>query len=61
MGAVAKSYLWKGFLIFEKMRNGLVIYEDAVSYMRKILFSFFISVHYSLIIFTLDAEPIVDR
>jgi len=28
MGAVAKSYLRKGFLIYEEMRKNLVIYED---------------------------------
>jgi hypothetical protein len=55
MGAVAKSHMRKGFLIYEEMRKYLVIYEEAVSlikydfatapfwislYMRKILFSF---------------------
>jgi hypothetical protein len=44
MGAVAKSYMRKGFLIYEEMRKYLVIYEEAVSataplrislYMRK--------------------------
>ncbi len=29
-GAVAKS--WKGFLIYEELRNYLVIYEEAVSH-----------------------------
>jgi hypothetical protein len=28
MGAVAKSYMMKGFLIYEEMRKNLVIYED---------------------------------
>ncbi len=32
MEAVAKSYMRKGFLIYEEMRNYLVIYEEAVSY-----------------------------
>ncbi len=33
MGLVAKSYLMKGFLIYEKMRKHLVIYkEEAVSH-----------------------------
>jgi hypothetical protein len=32
MGAVAKSYMGKGFLIFEEMRKYLVIYEEAVSH-----------------------------
>ncbi len=27
MGAVAKSYMRKGFLIYEEMRNYIVIYE----------------------------------
>jgi hypothetical protein len=29
-GAVAKSYMRRGFLIYEKMRKYLVIYEEAV-------------------------------
>jgi hypothetical protein len=57
MGAVAKTYMRKGFLIYEEMRKYLVIYKEAVShdfasaffwislYMRKILLSF-LSVHY---------------
>ncbi len=32
MGAVAKSYMGKGFLIYEEMRKYLVIYEEAVSH-----------------------------
>ncbi len=32
MGAVAKSYMRKGFLIYEEMRKYLVIYEKAVSH-----------------------------
>jgi hypothetical protein len=33
MGAVAKSYMMKGFLIYEEMRKHLVIYkEEAVSH-----------------------------
>ena len=31
MGAVAKSYMRKGFLIYEEMRKYLVIYKEAVS------------------------------
>jgi hypothetical protein len=31
-GAVAKSYVRKGFLIYEEMRKYLVIYEEAVSH-----------------------------
>jgi hypothetical protein len=30
MGAVAKSYMKKGFLIYEEMHNYLVIYEEAL-------------------------------
>ncbi len=30
--AVAKSYMRKGFLIYEEMRKYFVIYEDAVSH-----------------------------
>jgi hypothetical protein len=53
MGAVAKSFMRKGFLIYEEMRKYLVIYGEAVVinyfatapfwiffYMKKILFSF---------------------
>jgi hypothetical protein len=29
-GAVAKSYMRKGFLIYDEMRKYLVIYEEAV-------------------------------
>ena len=32
MGAVSKSYMRKGFLIYEEMRNYLFIYEEAVSH-----------------------------
>ncbi len=31
MGTVAKSYVTKGFLIYEEMRKYLVIYEEAAS------------------------------
>jgi hypothetical protein len=31
-GAVAKSYMRKGFLIYEEMRKSLLIYEEAVSH-----------------------------
>ncbi len=55
-GAVAKSYMRKGFLIYEKMREYFPMYEEAIShiwlcncsipnflilYMRKIWFYFF--------------------
>jgi hypothetical protein len=32
--SVAKSYMRKGFLIYEKMRQLLTIYEEAVGYIR---------------------------
>jgi hypothetical protein len=32
MGAVAMSYMRKGFLIYEKMRKYLVVYEEAVGH-----------------------------
>ncbi len=32
MGSVAKSYMRKGFLIYEEMRKYLVIFEEAVSH-----------------------------
>jgi hypothetical protein len=31
-GAVAKSYMRKGFLIYEEMRKYLTIYEEALSH-----------------------------
>jgi hypothetical protein len=31
MGSVAKSYMRKGFLIYEEIRQYLVTYEEAVS------------------------------
>ncbi len=31
MGSVAKSYMRKGFLIYEEMRKYLTIYDEAVS------------------------------
>jgi hypothetical protein len=31
-GAVAKSYMRKGFLIYEEMRKDLVIFQEAVSH-----------------------------
>jgi hypothetical protein len=55
MGAVAKSYMRKGFLIYEEMHKYLVIYEEAVSHLwlfnrslkdfliMRIFFLFFIS------------------
>jgi hypothetical protein len=33
MGAVAKSYMRKAFLVYEEMRKYLVIYEEAVSHL----------------------------
>jgi hypothetical protein len=32
MGAVAKSYMRKGFLIYEEVRTYLVIHEETVSH-----------------------------
>jgi hypothetical protein len=32
MGAIAKLYMRKGFLIYEEMRKYLVIYEEDVSH-----------------------------
>jgi hypothetical protein len=34
MGAVAKSYMRKGFLINEEMHKYLVIYEEAISHIH---------------------------
>jgi hypothetical protein len=34
MGAVAKSYRRKGFLIDEEMRKYLTVYEEAVSHIQ---------------------------
>jgi hypothetical protein len=33
MGAFAKSYMRKGFLIYEEMRKYLTIYEEAISHL----------------------------
>ena len=33
MGSVAKSYMRKGFLIYEEIRKYLTIYEEAVSHL----------------------------
>jgi hypothetical protein len=35
MGSVAKSYMRKGFLIYEEMCKNLVIYEEAVSHIER--------------------------
>jgi hypothetical protein len=32
MGSAAKSYLRKGFLLYEEMRKYLTIYEEAISH-----------------------------
>jgi hypothetical protein len=32
MGSVAKSYMRKGFLLYEEMRKYLTLYEEAVSH-----------------------------
>jgi hypothetical protein len=37
MGSVAKSYMRKGFLIYEEMRKYLTIYDEAVSQKSQIL------------------------
>jgi hypothetical protein len=36
-GAVAKSYIWKGFLIYEEMQKYFPIYEEAVSHIHMTL------------------------
>ncbi len=45
MGAVAKSYMRKGFLIYEEMRKYFVIYDrsllDFLKNMRKFFFLFY--------------------
>jgi hypothetical protein len=33
MGSVAKSYMRKGFLIYEEMRKYLTIYEETASHL----------------------------
>ncbi len=42
MGSGAKSYIKKGFLIYEEMRKHLTIHEEAVSHMHPILSEFLI-------------------
>jgi hypothetical protein len=32
MGSIAKSYMRKGFVVYEEMRKYLVIYEEAISH-----------------------------
>jgi hypothetical protein len=34
MGATAKSYMRRGFLIYEEMQKYLTIYEEAVSHLQ---------------------------
>jgi hypothetical protein len=45
MGAVAKSYMMKDFLIYEEMRKYLVKYEEAVSHIRLFSAPFWISLY----------------
>ncbi len=46
MRAVANSYIRKGFLIYEEMRNYLVIYEEAVRFIYDFATApFWISLH----------------
>jgi hypothetical protein len=42
MGAVAKSYMRKGALIYEEMRKYLTIYEEAFSHICCSLLNFLI-------------------
>jgi hypothetical protein len=42
MGSVAKSYMRKGFLIYEEMRKYLTIYDEAVSNRNRSLLKFLI-------------------
>ncbi len=49
MGSVAKSYMSKGYLIYEEMRKYLTIYEEVVShiwliYEKNFILCFFFSV-----------------
>ncbi len=66
-GAVAKSYMRKGFPIYEEMRKYFPIYEEAISHVwlcncstlnfliyEENLISFFISVLYCTVSFSLD-------
>jgi hypothetical protein len=45
MGAVAKSYMRKGFRIYEEMRKYLAIYEEAASYIDFATAPFWISLY----------------
>ncbi len=45
MGAVAKSYMRKDFLIYEEMRKYLVKNEEAVSHLRLCSAPFWISLN----------------
>ncbi len=41
MGVVAKSYMRKGFLIYEEMRNGSSCYRDFLIYEENLVFFFY--------------------
>jgi hypothetical protein len=45
MGSVAKSYMRKGFQIYEAMRKYLTIYEEAVSHIDFATDPFWISLY----------------
>ncbi len=51
MGSVAKSYMRKGFLIYEKMRKYFTIYGEAVSHIWLCTRSFWISLYTRKILF----------
>ncbi len=58
MGAVAKSYMRKGFLIYEEMRKYLVIYEKAVSHIllcNRLLLDFLVY-EYNFVFFFISVE-----
>ncbi len=52
MGAVAKSYIRKSFLIYEEMRKYLVTYEEAVSHIDFLTAPFWISLYVRKIVFS---------
>ncbi len=53
MGAVAKSYMMKDFLIYEEKRKYLVKYEETVSHIRLCSVPFWISLYMRKILFSL--------
>ncbi len=59
MGAVAKSYMRKGFLKYEEMRKYLTKYEEAVSQCDFATAPFWISLYMRKFFFFISVEALV--